>query len=284
MNSNRRGEAQSVLTAERQRNQDIQNIAKQLAEVAQLQNDLNAAVVQQEVQVVNIEQQGEQVEENVAKANVEIDGAITSAKAARRKKFWCLGIASKSFTCILREYSNSYSPHRHHHRRRGCCCRGRLAKVRIHNCTSLPGVAFEPLLTCSVKETRSPPPKLQPLQHPPPAESWFELEIRFHSESDLRSYLKTDILFAEYSTTPPTPLLFVFDTADPRLDHQPLSRGRCCLCALAVPDPESSFCTGGCSHRESSGVIELACISFVMLANWISHNREREINQCPICF
>ena len=58
--------------------------------------DLDDAVIQQEFAVEAIEQQGEQVEENVKKANVELVGAIDSAKAARRKKFWCLGIASKS--------------------------------------------------------------------------------------------------------------------------------------------------------------------------------------------
>lgn len=57
--------------------------------------DLDALVIQQEVAVQNIEQQGEQVEENVGRANVELDGAIVSASAARRKKFICLGIISK---------------------------------------------------------------------------------------------------------------------------------------------------------------------------------------------
>ena len=61
----------------------------------ELVQDMDNSVIQQEAAVTNIEQQGEQVEENVAKANVEIDGAIVSAKAARRKKFWCLGIISK---------------------------------------------------------------------------------------------------------------------------------------------------------------------------------------------
>lgn len=64
--------------------------------LAQLFQDLDAAVIQQDVAVQNIEQQGEQVEENVAKGNVELGGAIEKAKAARRKKFICLGIASKS--------------------------------------------------------------------------------------------------------------------------------------------------------------------------------------------
>lgn len=92
----RRGNAQNILSAVQARNEEIQKIERDLIELAQLFQDLDATVIQQEAAVQNIEQQGEQVEENVAKANVEIGGAINSARAARRKKFWCLGIASES--------------------------------------------------------------------------------------------------------------------------------------------------------------------------------------------
>lgn len=95
LQSDRRRGVQSALSRVQVRNQEIQNIEKQMIAIAQLSQELEATVIQQEVAIVNIEQQGEQVEENVAKANVEIDGAITSAKAARRKKFWCLGIVSE---------------------------------------------------------------------------------------------------------------------------------------------------------------------------------------------
>jgi len=61
-------------------------------ELAQLFNDLEALVVQQEPAVAQIEQKGEEVNENVGKGNTELDGAIVKARAARRKKWICLGI------------------------------------------------------------------------------------------------------------------------------------------------------------------------------------------------
>ena len=61
--------------------------------MAQLFQDLDASVIQQEVPIQNIEQQGEQVEANVSKADVEIDGAIRNKRRARRTKLCCLGIA-----------------------------------------------------------------------------------------------------------------------------------------------------------------------------------------------
>jgi syntaxin 1B/2/3 len=60
--------------------------------IAQLFQDLEAAVVQQEPAVTQIEQRGEEVNEHVAKANTELTGAVDKARAARRKKWWCLGI------------------------------------------------------------------------------------------------------------------------------------------------------------------------------------------------
>ena len=61
-------------------------------ELAQLFQDLEALVVQQEPAVTQIEQKGEEVTENVGKGNTELDGAIVKARAARRKKWICLGI------------------------------------------------------------------------------------------------------------------------------------------------------------------------------------------------
>jgi len=66
-----------------------------MVELAQLFQDLEAAVVQQEPLVMNVEEQAELVKEDVTKANVELGGAVTSARAARRKKWWCLGISSE---------------------------------------------------------------------------------------------------------------------------------------------------------------------------------------------
>lgn len=63
-----------------------------MIELAQLFQDMEAMVVQQEPQVEMIEQKGQQVEQNMTQANTEIQSAVKSAAAARRKKWWCLGI------------------------------------------------------------------------------------------------------------------------------------------------------------------------------------------------
>lgn len=95
INSDRRGEAQSVATKVRGRHAAIQKIEKDILELAQMFQDLDALVVQQEAQVTQIEQRGEEVREDVTKANVELDGAVTKARAARKKKWICLGIAGE---------------------------------------------------------------------------------------------------------------------------------------------------------------------------------------------
>ena len=61
-----------------------------MIELAQLSQDLDAIVLQQEPAVTQIEQKGEEVTENTAKANTEIDGAIVKARSRNRKKWWCL--------------------------------------------------------------------------------------------------------------------------------------------------------------------------------------------------
>ena len=93
--SDRRGEAQTVARNVSQRHEDIQKIERQMIELAQLFQDLEALVVQQEPAVTQIEQRGEEVTEHVAKANVELEGAVVKAQAARRKKWICLGIVGK---------------------------------------------------------------------------------------------------------------------------------------------------------------------------------------------
>lgn len=64
-------------------------------ELAQLFQDMETLVVQQEPMIQNIEQKGQEVTENVGKANEEISGAIEKARARNRKKWWCLLIVGK---------------------------------------------------------------------------------------------------------------------------------------------------------------------------------------------
>jgi syntaxin 1B/2/3 len=61
-----------------------------MVELAQLFQDLDTVVQQQEPLVANIEQKGEEVRDNMTKGNEEIGTAIVSARARNRKKWWCL--------------------------------------------------------------------------------------------------------------------------------------------------------------------------------------------------
>lgn len=63
-----------------------------MIELAQLFQDVEAAVIQHEPAVEEIEQKAEATHENVGKATVEIDGAISKARSRRKKQWWCLGI------------------------------------------------------------------------------------------------------------------------------------------------------------------------------------------------
>ncbi|KAI9882453.1 MAG: eukaryotic translation initiation factor 4E [Watsoniomyces obsoletus] len=90
LQSDRRGQAQSTLNAVNARHLAIQHIEQQMIQIAQMTQDLDAIVVEQEAAVVQIEQKGEQVTENVSKANNEISGAIVKARSRNRKKWWCL--------------------------------------------------------------------------------------------------------------------------------------------------------------------------------------------------
>jgi len=61
-----------------------------MVELAQLFQDLDTMVQQQEPLVADIEQKGEEVRENMTKGNEEISTAIVSARSRNRKKWWCL--------------------------------------------------------------------------------------------------------------------------------------------------------------------------------------------------
>ena len=95
MSSDRRGQAQSALGAVRARHDAIQNIEKTIIELSQLFQDLDAIVVQQESVVQEVESKAVETSDNVGKANEATAGAVTKARSARRKKWWCLLIVGK---------------------------------------------------------------------------------------------------------------------------------------------------------------------------------------------
>jgi syntaxin 1B/2/3 len=92
MNSDRHGQAQSALSNVRQRHAAIQQIEATMLELQQLFQDLDAIVVEQEPMVQNVEQRATETHEHLEQGNVQIDRAIVSARAARKKKWICLGI------------------------------------------------------------------------------------------------------------------------------------------------------------------------------------------------
>ncbi|KAL9042498.1 MAG: hypothetical protein Q9214_003760, partial [Letrouitia sp. 1 TL-2023] len=91
LQSNRRGQAQSALRAVQGRHEAIQKIERQMIELAQLFQDVDAAIVEQEAPVQNIEVKAEETHAHVSQGNQHLDGAITKARAVRKKKwimFW----------------------------------------------------------------------------------------------------------------------------------------------------------------------------------------------------
>ncbi|OWP05258.1 SSO2 protein [Marssonina coronariae] len=95
MQSDRRGQSRAVLSAVQDRNAAIKKIESQMIELAEMFQDMDNLVVQQEAAVVNIEMKGEEVVENLDKGNEQIGTAIQSARNTRKWKWWCLGI------CVL---------------------------------------------------------------------------------------------------------------------------------------------------------------------------------------
>ncbi|KAF9876750.1 snare domain containing protein [Colletotrichum karsti] len=95
MQSGRQAQANSVLSAVQDRQAALEKIEQQILELAQLFQDMDVLVVQQEAAVTQIEQKGEEVVENLDKGNQEIGVAVETARKTRKKKWWCLGI------CVL---------------------------------------------------------------------------------------------------------------------------------------------------------------------------------------
>jgi syntaxin 1B/2/3 len=92
MQSNRRGQAQAVLNAVQDRHAQLQKIERQMMELAQLFQDMDTLVMQQDVAVANIEQKAEEVVVDLDRGNNEIGTAVNTARATRKKKWICLGI------------------------------------------------------------------------------------------------------------------------------------------------------------------------------------------------
>jgi syntaxin 1B/2/3 len=92
MNSNRKGQANTILGAVGQRHNEIQNIEKTMLELGQLFEDLDRIVMEHEPLIQSIEQKGEEVQNNIEAGVGELDKGVKSARAARKKKWICFWI------------------------------------------------------------------------------------------------------------------------------------------------------------------------------------------------
>jgi len=101
LNSDRRGQAQSTMRNVQQRHEAIQQIERTMIELQQLFQDLDAIVVQQEAPIMAIEQKAEETNQHLEAGNVEVEKAVGSARAARKKKWICLGICVAILIAII---------------------------------------------------------------------------------------------------------------------------------------------------------------------------------------
>ena len=101
MTGNRRGEARSALSAVQARHKEIQRIEQTIQELAELFQNMEQLVIEQEPMVEQIDQRGHEIQADVAKAHTELETAVESAKSARRKKWWCLLICRKCHALIV---------------------------------------------------------------------------------------------------------------------------------------------------------------------------------------
>ncbi|KAI0035712.1 t-SNARE [Vararia minispora EC-137] len=93
MNSNRYGEARSAYREVQERHEDIKRIERTIAELAQLFNDMSILVEQQDETITAIEATAGEVEKDVETGLGYTEKAVTSARAARKKRWICFTIA-----------------------------------------------------------------------------------------------------------------------------------------------------------------------------------------------
>ncbi|EOO01311.1 putative snare protein [Phaeoacremonium minimum UCRPA7] len=98
MQSSRTGQTRAILNTVQDRYNTLQQIEQQMIELAQLFQDIDALILQQDFPVTQIEQKGEEAVQNLSKGNDEIAAAVTTARKTRRKKWICFGIV---FTIIV---------------------------------------------------------------------------------------------------------------------------------------------------------------------------------------
>ncbi|KAH9180591.1 syntaxin [Lactarius sanguifluus] len=89
MSSNRYGESRAAYREVQERHEDIKRIERTIAELAQLFNDMSILVEQQDETINIIEAQASEAEKDVETGLGYTDKAVSSARAARKKRWIC---------------------------------------------------------------------------------------------------------------------------------------------------------------------------------------------------
>lgn len=95
MQSNRRGEARSVLNEVQVRHRELLKLEKTMAELTQLFHDMEELVIEQDQPIQQIEEQVGTAQHDIEQGVGHTNKAVKSAKSARKKKLWCF------FICFL---------------------------------------------------------------------------------------------------------------------------------------------------------------------------------------
>lgn len=89
MQSNRRGEAKTVLNEVNLRHRELLKLEKTMAELTQLFHDMEELVIEQDQPIQQIEQQINLAQNDIEQGVGHTNKAVKSAKAARNKRKWC---------------------------------------------------------------------------------------------------------------------------------------------------------------------------------------------------
>lgn len=95
MQSNRRGEARTVLNEVQVRHRELLKLEKTMAELTQLFHDMEELVVEQDQPIQQIEEQIGSAQHDIEQGVGHTQKAVVLAKAARKKKLWCF------FICLI---------------------------------------------------------------------------------------------------------------------------------------------------------------------------------------
>lgn len=90
--SNRRGEARTVLNEVQVRHRELLKLEKTMAELTQLFHDMEEMIIEQDQPIQQIDEQIHTAQHDIEQGVGHTNKAVTSAKKARKKKIWCLVI------------------------------------------------------------------------------------------------------------------------------------------------------------------------------------------------